>query len=360
MGKTKKVVKRRKALGKVGTAKRRVPSRALGLKRRRQISNKTRIRVWQELSLGLVGLPLVIVAVVFAVFLNDSKSRIAQKVVEPTVATASATYSSFEAKKDFREFEEVAGLPLDEKIMYWSKYIANDYRKARQLLSKITPVPESRDTVPFIPNRFDCTTYVETVMALAKGSSSSDFYQNLIRIRYKDSNSGFYSRNHFPEADWIPNNISAGIIRDITDSIASASAIDVSYESKEINRSEWLAKQIQNRKISRTLASVTDPAWSIPVNSRVSYIPIGAFEQAIERIPNGTIINLVRKNDGEHPVIISHQGFLVREAGAVYLRHALPNGNIRNVLFKDYLKQMTKYQSKSWPVLGINLNQLKG
>ena len=56
------------------------------------------------------------------------------------------------------------------------------------------------DTDPLIRfDAFDCTTFVETV--LANGD-----VDKLNRIRYQDGNIGFLNRNHFIESDWLQNN----------------------------------------------------------------------------------------------------------------------------------------------------------
>lgn len=47
---------------------------------------------------------------------------------------------------------------------------------------------------------FDCTTFVETV--LANGDTDC-----MNQIRYRDGEIGFLTRNHFIECDWLPNNV---------------------------------------------------------------------------------------------------------------------------------------------------------
>ena len=56
------------------------------------------------------------------------------------------------------------------------------------------------DTDPLIrTDAFDCTTFVETVVA------GGDI-NNLNQIRYKDGKIDFLNRNHFIETDWLTNN----------------------------------------------------------------------------------------------------------------------------------------------------------
>jgi hypothetical protein len=91
---------------------------------------------------------------------------------------------------------------------------------------------------------FDCTTFVETVVALALAENPKEFEQNLNRIRYQDGQIGFVTRNHFPSADWIPNNIKAGFFTDITAQIAGA---DVQEAQAEIDKQGWYAKMDEGR-----------------------------------------------------------------------------------------------------------------
>ena len=51
---------------------------------------------------------------------------------------------------------------------------------------------------------FDCTTFVETVMAMAMTSTLTEAERVLLTIRYRESEVTFLKRRHFPEAEWIP------------------------------------------------------------------------------------------------------------------------------------------------------------
>ncbi|MFX7825307.1 N-acetylmuramoyl-L-alanine amidase-like domain-containing protein, partial [Acinetobacter baumannii] len=53
---------------------------------------------------------------------------------------------------------------------------------------------------------FDCTTFVETVLAASLATDRAGFERELFDIRYHDGRVRYLSRNHFPETDWIPNN----------------------------------------------------------------------------------------------------------------------------------------------------------
>lgn len=85
------------------------------------------------------------------------------------------------------------------------------------------------DTDPLIRfDAFDCTTFVETVLADAD-------VEKLNKIRYKNGNVDFQNRNHFIESEWIPNN--ADIIEN-----ASAKYGKTAIRTVKINRSEWMKR----------------------------------------------------------------------------------------------------------------------
>lgn len=70
-------------------------------------------------------------------------------------------------------------------------------------------------------DRFDCTTFIETVMALALSHEPKEFNHVLEKIRYRSGKVSFVMRNHFPDLDWIPNNTANGTLRDITKEVAA-------------------------------------------------------------------------------------------------------------------------------------------
>ncbi len=62
---------------------------------------------------------------------------------------------------------------------------------------------------------FDCTTFIETILALATTQANKNdsitlknFQNKINAIRYKDADISFYNRNHFPSGDWLPEQYS--------------------------------------------------------------------------------------------------------------------------------------------------------
>src|SRR3954469_16798398 len=60
----------------------------------------------------------------------------------------------------------------------------------------------------------DCQTYVETILAMANASNLDQAKAVLTDIRYADGKPSFQSRNHFTEAQWLPENARKGYLKD--------------------------------------------------------------------------------------------------------------------------------------------------
>jgi hypothetical protein len=86
---------------------------------------------------------------------------------------------------------------------------------------------------------FDCTTYVETVLALAFSRLPKDFEEELGRLRYQNGKVSFETRNHFPCVDWTKNNTQSGRLTDITESVGAN--WKVARATAPISKKGWYA-----------------------------------------------------------------------------------------------------------------------
>ncbi len=209
---------------------------------------------------------------------------------------------------------------------------------------------------------FDCTTYVETILALALSESENEFKAKINDIRYNSSPS-FLNRNHFISLDWIDDN--KNILKDIT------SELSPNYKTKTttINKPNWYKKMGENRiqgfDISHTemliklknLRSLSQKVSS--EKSTIDYITIDEVieNSFINKIPNGSIINVVRPSWNLTNAIgtrlhISHQGILIRNSKGTFLRHA--SSGLGKVADSDFKEYFSKYVNHS-EVKGINI-----
>lgn len=247
--------------------------------------------------------------------------------------------------------EQAREKSLGDRIAFWSEKLLND----PALLKPLGSGPKTDDVTPVFPNDYDCTTFVETVGALSRAHSIEDLAQEVLKIRYAGDVYAFDTRNHFPEADWIPNNSAKGVLKDITSEIATRAGLKPLIVSKTIDRGAWLAKQ-PDRPVNRSVAAEFSAKKEVKL-PYVAYVPFEQIEKSVPNIPQGAIVNIVRSSRAKFPVLISHQGFIIWKDGVAYFRHASRNREIRDVPFAQYLRSI---RNLPWRVIGINVNAYQG
>ncbi len=218
---------------------------------------------------------------------------------------------------------------------------------------------------------FDCTTYVETITALALSKDVEEFEYKLNNIRYEDGDIDYLKRNHFTDLQWIPANIENGIFSEMTLDIASPA--DILIAEALIDFPAWiqshrvdqinvpLASLKEREELLRQLKEESHYPEAQTV--RIPYLSINmilARPHLLKKIPSGVIVNFVRPNwdltetTGTHQNI-SHQGFLFRINKSLYLRHASSTGVVEELPFIDYLKRFRNHPTlKGIHLLKIN------
>lgn len=208
---------------------------------------------------------------------------------------------------------------------------------------------------------FDCTTFVETVMALSLENDLDLGTQMLQNVRYKDGQIGYATRNHFTELDWVPNNVRAGYLRDITSDVAGRAAVEI---SKIVSKREWyLRRSLINLKGGfseeekrRLLPKLQRLGEQFPDQlGALTVLPIEALHVALAKIPSGTIANLVHADQPGSDTIVSHQLFLIKKSDGWYVRHAASGKAVED----DPIQFLERYRNSSrWHLVGLNLNVL--
>jgi hypothetical protein len=229
------------------------------------------------------------------------------------------------------------GVPAADRVLGWGEsllevpYVAGPFGEGP--LGVYDRSPLSRF------DAFDCMTFVETVTALSISDSQGEFQTALNRIRYKDGEISFIARNHFTDLDWIPNNVRAGVYRDVTESVAPGRT---AVAQALIDKRAWYAKLPPSRiqipgisdadKENLLVELRAEGLRFSPEEATVPYIPLTALfgpggGEIFDRIPSGSVVNIVRPNwdlvalIGTH-LNISHQGFAVRKNGVLYFLEA--------------------------------------
>lgn len=137
---------------------------------------------------------------------------------------------------------------------------------------------------------FDCVTYIETVLALARAQTAEQFEENLIRLRYKNGEVSWTKRNHYM-VDWWRNNEREGLIKNITRGKAASTKI------RELN----LISGLPTRRVS------------------FQVFPKRNLAQVKKLIKTG---DLAFFGTTKKHLDVFHSGILIRKGENILLRHA--------------------------------------
>lgn len=194
------------------------------------------------------------------------------------------------------------------------------------------PLGEGRapDSDPLIrDDAFDCTTFVETV--LAHGNVDT-----LNKIRYKNGEIDFIKRNHFIETDWLPNN--SNIVKNV-----SAQYGQTALRHVVINRAAWL----------RQMHNIDSDAAVVATD--IEYIPYDNITTLKTDRP--MIVLFIVGNTGKSDIIgtdlaVVHMGFLMPNG---MLRHASSTaGRVVDVPVSEYIADRRQNKNN----LGITLLEI--
>jgi len=264
-----------------------------------------------------------------------------------------------------RLLTRIKNLPTPLKIQETSEFFLGDK-------TRLGPLGEGRlgkfDRDPLYSFKyFDCTTFVETVMALSLSKNLIEFKRNIIDIRYLDSIISHKKRNHFTSLDWVPSN--SKILNDVTASLGP-----IKYATATIDKLSWYLKMKPEnlkrddvtgapfRKLLKEFQNLgRDFKPQIATIPYLTLKDIFSNRQILNSIPNGAIINIVRPNwdltdsIGTH-LNVSHQGIAIWNRGKLYYRHAssFPHKIVKDTAFTEYFKKYLDSET----LKGINIQEL--
>ncbi len=192
-------------------------------------------------------------------------------------------------------------------------------------------------------DRFDCVTYVEQVMALAWFGKLDAAIAELQHIRYAAGQIRYGARKHIMMAQWIPQNIAAGFVRDISSSVAGG---PVSYAELQLGERDFVSPLGRKLKLSRA---------DRPLGThRLPIIPVDRLGGLIGRIPHGTIITSIRAPRSGVPYRASHVGLVIDEGGKKVVRHAhRRRGRVVEQPLETFSREAQRW--RRWPIVGFNL-----
>ncbi len=169
-------------------------------------------------------------------------------------------------------------------------------------------------------DELDCTTYVETVLALAytvgEGRTSwRDFVYNLERIRYRGGEmNGYPSRLHYA-SEWVIDNVHRGIFKEATGSLPYNQPAVKTIDFMSENRDKYAAL-----KDSANYAGIKNMELGYR-NHRFPYIKSNKTnsKDLISQLRSGDVVLITTQIKG---LDVQHMGILIIEDNVPHLMHA--------------------------------------
>ena len=193
---------------------------------------------------------------------------------------------------------------IDSRIEVISRHFLGRPYQANPLIGSA----DSAEVFTASIDRFDCVTYIETVVALARASTVDGFIEWLRKIRYERGRIQWDRRNHYM-ALWIRNNVREGIIRRV-----SMTAVPTVSIERVLNVVPGLApKRIRMRCVTKR-----------------------AVPRCVGRLQSGDVISFVSTH--KH-LDVFHAGIIVRNGKRTLMRHASRSqGGVVEQQLSEFLK----------------------
>ena len=201
-------------------------------------------------------------------------------------------------------------------------------------------------------DQMDCTTFVETVMALARTAderrqSWHDFVYNLEKLRYRRGEAnGYASRLHYI-SDWVIDNSQRGLIEEVTSGLPGAS-----YEVKTLDFMSGhrdlypaLRDDAEFERIKNVEIGYRSHRYPIVKSTRIGKATLAALR-------DGDIIAITSKTAG---LDVSHMGLIKIVDGVPHLMHA--SSKAGKVIVDP--KPLTEYLRRNTGASGIRVFRLK-
>lgn len=217
------------------------------------------------------------------------------------------------------------------ELLEEAKIIAEGENLVRYFANKFKNVPyvghtlEVNDKEQLVVNlhELDCTTYVETVLALARtaaeGKSTFDDYcDNLNRIRYRKGELEDYSSRLHYFTMWIEDNVEMGIVSEIADDK------DLFSAEQTVNATYMTTHSDKYRMLAGDTAMISKIAlMEQHINGKThAYLPIDNIRNTKSlrnAVHDGDVIAIVTSKKG---LEISHLGFAVWHNDGLHLLNA--------------------------------------
>lgn len=267
------------------------------------------------------------------------------KILVLLVVALVNTATVFSSKADFLRIDSLLNASSErsyktnsERLLFFAKsFIGTPYKGG-------TLDSGRNETLIVRIDSLDCTTYVETVLALYLSSLKDnpgydDFSESLRYIRYRGGViDGYASRLHY-FSDWASDNEKKGILREVTqEGEHDVRICSLNYMTTHSD----LYRQLKDNDSLVSEISKVEKSW---IDYKMPYIPKNVLNSSKDDSPveDGDILALTTNVSG---LDVLHLGFALWIDGRLHLLHASSlHGKViidTSTIF-DYLKNRNKH-----------------
>lgn len=199
---------------------------------------------------------------------------------------------------------------------------------------------EGRDADPLVRwDAVDCVTMVEESFALSTATPDT-LVQTLTELRY-DGAPRWENRLHLMEAQWLPENVKRGLLKDVTAQYGGEATRQV---KKTLTAATWREKGAVALAIPEGRQS--RGTWAFDL------IPAGVAAQKLKDAPAGLLVVVVRADRPWLVTRVSHVGVLVQSPKGPMLRHA--SRSFKKVVDEPLARYLSRnLDFGSWTIEGL-------
>ncbi len=268
-----------------------------------------------------IGLVFMLVGLMLAGCRIESapESRSTTSAADLTSAGADTTQARFEQVMDYAKEAKLHERPIGA-IM---QVLGQQFMEKPYLTGTLDEPATEQLVIRF--DGFDCVTYVETLLAMARGVAVQDyrfttFAQHLEEQRYRGGTlNGYCSRLHY-FTEWIDDNAARGTVQSLTASLGGVVLRD-SVDFMSTHRSAY-PRFATNDSL---WACVRDMEMQLRERT-IRYIPQDQIRATYDRLQAGDIVAMATDIDG---LDIAHTGLVYDGGdGDIGLLHASTSGGV--------------------------------
>jgi cell wall-associated NlpC family hydrolase len=265
---------------------------------------------------------------------TDATAALRDSVLSPPDTTAARFEAALQTAFAHRDDAESTGALMQE--------IGLHFRGRPYLAGTLDQPPTETLVVRF--DGFDCVTFVETALALARSAQASDstyagFARRLAEQRYRDGGPvGYCGRLHY-FTEWVADNANRGLVRRLGDALNGRPLRDT-LDFMSTHRSAY-ARFATNDSLFACIQDMEKQVNARHCQDPVRYVPQDSIRAVYDQLQAGDIVALVSSIDG---LDVAHTGLVyVPDEGERGLLHAsLSEGVVVSPDLQRYVQKIDR------------------